>query len=296
VRVFSTSWKAATTGRLALAILAMGVAVPAVALALAHRLGLEVPHPLAIVAGAGLALGAMVLVHDRMGARVVSRLEKPVRRRCAESGGEPDDPAARFVALSPGDRARVYEGFHDWDLGLLTLEPERLRYRGEGARLDLPRAAVRAIELGAVTPGWIRAPRVVVRWLGPSGEEAVALRAAGCRTVGSIASASRALAARLEVWRGAGPASAPPGPAGIGPVTGRSPAEAAAPRDLPVLVVLLAILSAAATFVVGFDFGRGIDVFASAFAGVMALRWPAMTSRRAIERKPGTREPERRAA
>src|SRR5262249_14412539 len=152
--------------------------------------------------GAGLAFLVMLVVHDSLAARVVSGLEPALRRRLA---GQAGDDVPRFVALSPGDHARVYEGFLDWDIGLLAIDPDGLRYRGEQATLQIPRAAVRAIELGAAAQGWIRAPRVIVRWLGPSGEAAISLRAAECRTVSGIGPASRKLASLLETWRnGAG--------------------------------------------------------------------------------------------
>ena len=260
-------------------------------------------------------------MHDRLGARVVSRLEPALRRRLAEQASDKTSDAAIFVALSPGDRARVYEGFLDWDIGLLAIGPDQLHYRGEQIALGLSRMAVRAIEVGAVAPGWIRAPRVIVRWLGPTGEEALTLRAADARSVSEIGPASRALAARLSAWRGGGEvaeggravasavrpsdirdpmatdvgntrAASP----GIGPVTASTLAEASAPRDLPMLVALLGTFSAGASFMLGLDFWLGLDVFAAALIGVMAMRWPATTSREPSPSKAGEAELERRAA
>jgi Zn-dependent protease with chaperone function len=312
-RVFSTGWKAAVSSRLGLALMAAGVIAPALALALARAAGLHVPHGVAIPAAAGLSLVAMLVVQDQFAARIVSRLEPALRARLASSTSDALD-AERFVALAPGDRPRIYEGFHDWDLGFLAIDRQRICYRGEQVRWKLPRAAVCAIELGGDGPSWIRAPRVIVRWLGPSGEQAVALRAADCRTVHGIADASRVLAARLEAWRSGvssqslmTPSPMAPSsmaesvtdelestPPAIGSVTSRTPAEAAAPRDLPLLVTLIGTLAAAASFALGFDFWLGVDVCAAALLGVMALRWPAMTSR--DRARQSAAEPARRAA
>jgi len=74
------------------------------------------------------------------------------------------------------------------------------------------------------------------------------------------------------------------------------PAAAAAPRDLPALAFMIATLSAAASFTLGLDLWLGADVFAAALTGVIALRWPMMTSREPLPAKVGAPEPERRAA
>src|SRR5262249_35614610 len=188
-RVFSTAWKAATMGRLGMALLATAVVAPALAVASARSLGLPLPHAAVVLVGAGLAPSAVLLIQDAAASRGVSRLETKLRQRWPDAA-----EAARFVALSPGDRARIYEGFLDWDIGLLAVADDELLYRGEQVTLRLPRSAVRAIEVGAAAPTWLRAPRVIVRWSGPAGEEALSVRAADCRTVRAIGRASRALA------------------------------------------------------------------------------------------------------
>ncbi|HET9328734.1 MAG TPA: M48 family metalloprotease [Candidatus Eisenbacteria bacterium] len=301
-RVYSTAWKTAIQGRLGLGSLAAGVAAPAVTLAVAMAFGETVPPALVILAGTVLAFGAMLLIHDRFAARIVADLEAPLRRRLAEPPGSTTTGPAQeiFVALSPGDRPRIYEGFLDWDLGLLTIDPNALHYRGEQIALKLPRQAVRAIEVGNIAPGWIPAPRVVVRWMGPHGEESLSLRDASPRTVSGIGPSSRDLAAKLAAWHRAvevpgahdDPADAPT----IGSVTGRTLAEVFSAHDLPVLVAFLAVLASAFSFTFGFDFWLGAQLFAAAFIGVLALRWPAMASREPSGSKAKTSEPERRAA
>src|SRR5262249_8594406 len=115
-RVFSAAWKTRTTSRISLAMLAAAVVAPAAALAIAIALGWSPPHAIAIVCGFVLGLAATLLTLDRLAARPVGRLEAPLRARFGEEAGSAD----WFVALSPGDRPRIYECFLDWDLGLLA--------------------------------------------------------------------------------------------------------------------------------------------------------------------------------
>ena len=67
-------------------------------------------------------------------------------------------------------------------------------------------------------------------------------------------------------------------------------------RDLIVLVALLALMSAAASFALGLDFWLGLDLFAAALIGVIAVRWPVMTSRERSSAKAAAPESERSAA
>jgi hypothetical protein len=64
-----------------------------------------------------------------------------------------------FVGLSPEPRPLVYDGFWDWDLGFLTVSPDRLEYRGERARFTLRREQVAGIQIGKGSdwedPFWI---------------------------------------------------------------------------------------------------------------------------------------------
>jgi hypothetical protein len=68
-----------------------------------------------------------------------------------------------FVALMPGERVQVYEGFYAWDLGALFLGPERLTYRGERNRFSVNRGEVEAIEIVRGQWTWERAHAVLVR-------------------------------------------------------------------------------------------------------------------------------------
>jgi len=299
-RVFSTAWKTRTLGRLSLAMMAGAVLAPAAAVALTRALGLTWPHPALILGGALLAWIALIVTQDQLAARPIRQLEAAVRKRF----GDAHEADALFVALSPGDQPRVYEGFLDWDLGILRTTRDRLEYRGEQIALDLPRETLRAIEVGGSAPGWLRAPRVVLRWAAGDGEASLTLRPANTRRVSAIDAASRALADRLRAWHERAPEGASgsrgpaigEGPSRIGPVTSLTLAKASAPRDLPVLLVLIGIFSAAASYVLGLDFWLGLDITAAALIGVMAMRWPAMTSRDAAPAKAGATEVERRAA
>jgi len=279
-RVFSTAWKAATLGRLGFGSLVAAALAPAGALAIMKTFGLQLPTFAVIPGGSVLALLAILVVYDRFAARIVSGLEPAIRRRFAAGESDSHDGFEQFVVLSPGDRAHVYEGFLDWDIGLLAILPDHLRYRGEQITLQLPRTAIHSIEIGAVAPGWIRTQRVIVRWTVPTGEESIMLRAADCRTVSGIAPGSQALASRLKSWRG-DPAARGScnGPSGIGPVTGLTAAQAAGLRALPATAFVLGVLSAAASIALGLGPLLGLESFVAAFIGVIAMRWPAMTSR-----------------
>jgi len=291
-RVFSTAWKARTLGRLSLTMLSSAVVAPALAVALGRLLGFTTPHALLILGGAILAFVGLLAAQDQMAARGVSRLEPALRARFQETAG----PEAQFVTLSPGDRSRVYEGFLDWDLGMLSFTSDQLRYRGEQVAFDLPREAIQAIEVGAAAPAWLRAPRVIVRWRGPEGEASLTLRAGDARRVSEIGRRTQQMAERLRSWRGVPPLTPMTGPPAIGPVTAITIAQATGLRDLPVLLVLLGTFAAAASYLLGLDFWLGLDVLAAALIGLMVLRWPAMTSREPSPVKAGTPEPERRAA
>ena len=82
------------------------------------------------------------------------------RRIAGQSARTPDGV---FVALLPGDQVFPIEGVYAWDLGMLTLEPDRLSFRGEQARFSVPRADVQSIEIRRGPFWWHRTYAVVLR-------------------------------------------------------------------------------------------------------------------------------------
>ncbi len=66
------------------------------------------------------------------------------------------EPRATFVSLIPGDRIVPIEGLYAWDLGWISLDPDRLSYRGELASFSVPRSEVTGIEVRKGPLGWCR--------------------------------------------------------------------------------------------------------------------------------------------
>jgi Zn-dependent protease with chaperone function/energy-coupling factor transporter transmembrane protein EcfT len=91
------------------------------------------------------------------------------------------------VALIPGDRILTLEGQYAWDLGRLSLDAERLTYRGERTQFSVPRSEVTGIEIRKSRAGWCRTYAVVLR----SAQAAFSLRLAD-------RGRTRRLARRLE--------------------------------------------------------------------------------------------------
>ena len=104
--------------------------------------------------------------------------------------------AGTFVALIPGDRILPFEGQFAWDLGRLSLDAERLTYRGERTQFSLARSEVTRMEIRKSPAGWCRTYAVVLR----SADAAFSLRLAD-------RGRTRRLARRIEAqlnswWRG----------------------------------------------------------------------------------------------
>ena len=81
-------------------------------------------------------------------------------RRLAEKLGQP----GVAVGLAPDASVRVYEGFDDWDIGLLELASGQLIYRGERTNFALDAEMIQSIELIKGFPGWIPSYRIRVAW------------------------------------------------------------------------------------------------------------------------------------
>ncbi|MBZ5620950.1 MAG: M48 family metalloprotease [Acidobacteriia bacterium] len=110
--------------------------------------------------------------------------------------------AGTFVALIPGDRVLPLESQFAWDLGWLSLDADRLTYRGERAQFSVPRSDLTSIEIRKGPLGWCRTYAVVLR----SSHATFSLRLAG-------RGRTRRLARRIEKqlnwwWRAEAPALA----------------------------------------------------------------------------------------
>ena len=294
-KVFSSEFKRRSAGALSWLLLGVTLAMAAAGVG-AVRL-LELPRPLAPLAGALVALAALVAANDLLAARGQARLRRPLAERLGPADGE------RFVGLSPGEATRVYEGYFDWDLGFLALEAGALAYRGEETSFRLPRAAIAGVRQAGGPPGWLPAPRVAIEWhdatTGARG--VVHLRPAHSPRLDALAHDTAELLREIARWR-AGCAAAPDGrtlpPPREDEVTGTPLARVAHPSTLvpaALLAVPASALLAAACGLPIWPFGGAgaFDVWAATVGALALVRVPGWRAREVREEP---RAAERRAA
>ena len=128
--------------------------------------------------------------------RMRRKIEARRVRNASQAGNLVGQPISMPVALTPGDRIVSLESLYAWDLGRLSLDAERLSYRGERTQFSVARSEVTAIEIGRSRAGWNHTYAVVLR----SAQATFSLRLAD-------RGRTRRLARRLEVqlnswWRG----------------------------------------------------------------------------------------------
>jgi Zn-dependent protease with chaperone function len=282
-KLFSTTWKTGTAGALGWSMLAAACVAPAFALALARLL--QLPRAAATLGAAFAAFGGLVAFADAFAARGIHALRPKLARKFA--------PAAEacFVGIAPGPELRVYEGFLDWDLGFLSIEPNALVFTGEEASLRLPRATIESIACVPGPPGWTPAPRVAIAWCDAArGRRGVLhVRPADVTTVSSLRVASPALAGELSRWLAAAapwpdPAITPP--PRLEDVSGLPLSYLVRPVSLILPCFLALPLSALACagllLPLSPNLGAGwLEAWASATLAFVLLRVPAWTSRRA---------------
>jgi heat shock protein HtpX len=196
-KVFSSTLKRRILQRLTWARLAAVLLPPAAVFTLA---GANLDRGTLFAAALLIGFLLLLLIHERAAARGVARLEAPLRARYATAA------VTDFVSLAPGAGHRVYEGFFDWDLGLLHLTPERLEYRGEEIVFALAPSQVTSIEVVRGPAAWIPGARVQVTWRDGNGvARAFQIRSARVDSVSRMRAAARTLHARLEAWRTGAP-------------------------------------------------------------------------------------------
>ncbi|MFN7971515.1 MAG: hypothetical protein U0166_04065 [Acidobacteriota bacterium] len=77
--------------------------------------------------------------------------------------GVPAD-AAVFVGMSPGGLPRLHDGFFDWDVGFLIIEPAAIAYVSDRCAFRIERPQVVAVRMGPRMPVRGRLRRVCVDW------------------------------------------------------------------------------------------------------------------------------------
>jgi heat shock protein HtpX len=303
-KAFSSRFKAEWSARIGLAVALAQVLAAAATVAVAAWLWPAAPRTATLALGTLAALFAALGALDLLAARPYAGVRRALEARLAAEGLETAD--AEFVGLAPSDEGYVYEGFTDWDAGLLWVRGDRLCYCGEETRFTLRRDEVIAVRLGARLPGWIGAPRVVIDWRGG----ALSLRAARVATVRAGRDASWRLLGRLGAWLdGLDAGDAPgarswidaPGPPAFGVVTAQTPREVAHPATLVPVAVVTALLALAVCGMAGLPLapwrGAGaLDVAAAAFLASVAQRVPWWAWRPEHPTATARRESERHAA
>lgn len=312
-RVFGSEFRRAVLARLGLSVLLASVIAPAIVVTASIRLGLPraMGLGLSVIAGFAAWHATWALLAFRPLAGVRRALGPRLKPVAASVGAD----RTFFVGLSPDESPRVYEGFVEWDVGVLALSPGRLDYAGEEARFTLRAADVRQVRLDRGHPGWIPIRMIRVRWERPDGSSGVfGVVPVGAAHALAVRSETRALRDLLEEWREEAPVGeAEPGEAvsrarqapGLGgppseQVTSTSPREALTPRGLVLTAMLQLALAATLGAMLGLELRPAAagawDVAAAAIAtqllaAVPMIRWrdPAAGARPAAE-------PDRRAA
>ncbi len=287
-KVFSTLFKVTTSLRIAWLLLGLCTLGPAALIAAAARV-----DPAARLRGPidgvlfALTVALSILAIDRLAVRPYASLRRRMLQRYAARGFDPERAGGIFAGLAPGPRARVYEGFFDWDLGFLFLRGDRLCFIGEEVRFALRPDQVVEIAAGEPPPVWIQVPRVIVRWedaaSGAGG--AFTLRPAGASTLVRAAGESRGLLDQMRTWpRGTAPRAEEPAALaglalpGTGEVTSLSPRALVRGRTFPPVIVITALAAAGACVLFGLPFsplGAGfVDVFGVAVLVQLVHRIP----------------------
>ena len=275
--------------RLALtASLGLGLVAAARALDLAAAgLGLTVAVALAV----HLADVALSNVSSLWGYAAARR---DLAARFAKRGFEPDS-SGFFVGLSPSATSQIYDTHLDWDVGFLVLEPSRLVYLGDRVVFAVPREDVDGLALGPNTDGWLRVPRLYLRWRDTAGvPDAERITAVSFstpeRSLRQTGHGTRQLAERLRVWHEEDVAvekrdafAALPRPA-LEPVASRPQAETIAVVGAVVGAIFAFSLICLAAAAVGLSFDNG-DAWCAAAAMALSSLFayvPLFRGRRAM--------------
>jgi hypothetical protein len=278
--VFGTPAKRARATAISWALMLACVLAPALLFAAMSALGIAGPRLLVFAIAAIASFCAGLGVIDVQAVSGYAAWERAIAERQGRRAG-----VGCFVGLAPGESGVTFEGFADWDLGYLDIDPIALRFQGERSKFALERERIMSIELVAGLPGWFRAPRVLIRWRGADGStNAFTLRDGRARRVHHITGLTRRLLALLSEWH------AQPGPAGVhalggsdppraDDVTGTPHAELAAARSLiPVAAVVagLALLASIAVELplVTLRSPGAFDVIGVSLLAVVAMRIP----------------------
>ncbi len=308
VRAFTTPYRHATLYRNAWLLLFGSTAVATLCAWIVNVAQLGGFARLGALALAALsALAALVLLSGRLAIAAFPRLRSALEARYPGPEGSP----RHFVGLAPHAGPRVYEGFYNWDVGVITFEGARLRYRGDGVSFALAADELLAVERVDGPPGWVRTHALLVTWARTDGVRGsfrlTALEAASLfefdRALGRLESA-------LGEWRASALAShaalladdGTPGPEAWS-VTAAEPHEAVQARAFVSLALLSGFLAVVTCLVVRLPIlpwsGAGaLDVWLASVAAHVVHVMPSLAWRDRAATRAAAAEapPDRRAA
>lgn len=174
-----------------------------------------------------------------------------------------------MLGFAPAAAPRIYDGFFDWDTGLLAADGGRLTFLGERTAFELRRDAVTSVTLGPGVPAWWSPPRVYVAW--QAGGFAGVFQLSVAPTWWGRRRAAAALRDRLEQWRtrpGASEDLPDVLPPTEGSAPGRSPQGVLTPPVMVSLLLPRLLLTALACGLLGLSFNpnRGGPAWAAVSA------------------------------
>ena len=170
--LFSTKWKHAHLQMQTWVTRLVRMALPLLAMHFAwwsmienNRIGFSRIQLLVLMVG---VIPVAVLLNDWLGMMMSHYAQRRLSRRLSEKLGQPGRAPGvapgMAVGLAPDATVRVYEGFDDWDIGLLEMAPGQLIYRGERTSFVLDTEMIQSIELIKGLPSWIPSYRTRVAW------------------------------------------------------------------------------------------------------------------------------------
>jgi hypothetical protein len=138
---------------------------------------------------------------------LLAPLEPRLAARRLTAMGVPVAEIARGQCIGisdPADSGWKKSSLED-DIGLLWVEPDRLRYRGDRDSFEVPRGRLLEVERTTVASSassYSGNRHIVLRFAtADGGERRVRLHAEGCWTPGRVVKATDQLADRLNAWR-----------------------------------------------------------------------------------------------
>lgn len=288
-KVFSTSFKSKGTLFVSWMTLAVVIIPPALVAALVTAMHWEgesrwLTYAVGFI---GIALLMILIANNRLPMHNHFHLERELRQKVAAEGAADLASTGLFVGLAPGREPRLYENNWTWDVGLLTLEADRLVYWGEETRFTLLRSQILGVYLGPGPVNWWKTATVCVSWKSDAGTAHILnLRPIAAQSLCEMGKKSRLFSRDLQNWQlGRAPEPTPliavsrDGPSAVrslsapafGEVSSRTLCEALGPKVLVTDYVLVGLIAAGVAVLFGLHFFSSLGAPASDAAASPAL-------------------------